>query len=64
MKTVKEEVMERLVDRKIPDNVLAFYEDSEEGMRLSPGDNIEFGLKCCSVLIRNTSEKAIFVRGE
>ena len=65
-KSLKEEVMARLVDRMWPDAVLAFYKEAPNpaALILQPGDNIRLELAGVSVLIQNTSQHEIYIRGE
>ena len=63
--SIKEEVIARMRGRVLPDAVLVFYKESTpEGMVLQPGDHLRLVLAGVSVVIQNTQDKTIYIRGE
>ena len=67
MANLKEEVMARLLDRTWPDAVLAIYKEPDNDNRsmvIAPGDHIRLNMTGVSILIQNTSQKDIYLRGE
>ena len=66
MANLKEEVMARLLDRTWPDAVLAIYKESPAptAIILQAGDVINFNLVDIKIMVQNTSQKDIYLRGE